>query len=100
MEMKEFFLSNAHGVKVSLLNWGGTLKSLWVPDQKGILADVVLGFDTPDEYRQKHPYFGALIGRVCNRVAGGSFTLQEKNYQLNLNDGRHHLHGGNKGFDK
>jgi aldose 1-epimerase len=64
------------------------------------VADVVLGFNTLDEYLAGHPYFGAIIGRVAGRISGGQFTLGDRAYQLALNDPPNHLHGGRAGFDK
>ena len=82
------------------MNYGGTVVSLKVPDRKGKLGDVVLGFDDLDGYIKESPYFGALIGRFGNRIGKGSFTLGGRHYSLAKNDGENHLHGGVKGFDK
>ena len=71
-----------------------------MPDREGVPGNVVLGFDTLDEYLQGNPYFGALIGRVGNRIANGRFTLEGREYALARNNGPNHLHGGIKGFDK
>src|SRR5262249_46468310 len=71
-----------------------------VPDKKGKLGDVVLGFDTLDGYLKGHPYFGCITGRFANRIAKGKFTLDGKTYSLATNNGVNHLHGGLKGFDK
>ncbi|NGO40362.1 galactose mutarotase [Limisphaera ngatamarikiensis] len=95
-----FTLRNANGVEARIINYGGTVLSLKVPDRNGQFGDVVLGFDTLAEYEQKSPYFGCLIGRYGNRIAGGRFTLNGVTYQLATNDGPNHLHGGIKGFDK
>jgi aldose 1-epimerase len=73
---------------------------LHVPDRHGRLEDVVLGFDNLQQYLQGHPYFGCTVGRFANRIAGGRFTLDGKSYQLAINNGPNHLHGGIKGFDK
>jgi aldose 1-epimerase len=73
---------------------------LQVPDKNGKLGDVVLGFDTLEEYLKGHPYFGAITGRIANRIANGKFTLDGKTYSLAINNGPNHLHGGLKGFDK
>jgi aldose 1-epimerase len=80
--------------------FGATLTELHAPDKDGKTADVVLGFDSIDGYVGKHPYFGATVGRVANRIAGGKFTLDDKEYTLARNNGPNSLHGGNKGFDK
>lgn len=95
-----FTLRNANGVEARIINYGGIVLSLKVPDRNGQFGDVVLGFDTLAEYEQKSPYFGCLIGRYGNRIAGGRFTLNGVTYQLATNDGPNHLHGGIKGFDK
>lgn len=92
-------LTNA-GLEARILDYGGILQSLLVPDVNGNFTDVVLGFDTLPPYLDEHPYFGALIGRYANRISNGQFNLNEKNYQLACNNGPNHLHGGNEGFDK
>jgi len=84
----------------AVLTYGGTLQSLCVPGADGQIKDVVLGFDTLDEYQNQTYYIGALIGRYANRIAGGRFVLNGKEYVLNKNNGENHLHGGNVGFDK
>jgi aldose 1-epimerase len=95
-----YTLANAQGVVVRIMNYGGTLVSLQAPDRNGVQADVVLGFDEFAPYLSQHPYFGSLIGRYANRIAGASFTIDGKIYRLSANDGRNHLHGGRIGFDK
>ncbi len=95
-----FTLRNSKGSVARITNYGGTVVSLEVPDRKGRLADVVLGFNNVKDYAAKSPYFGALIGRYGNRIAGGRFTLDGKTFQLAKNDGPNHLHGGIQGFDK
>jgi aldose 1-epimerase len=96
-----FTLTNVNGVEVRAMSYGAIIVSLRVPDRNGQLGDVVLGFDTFDEYvTKKPPYFGAIVGRYGNRIAKGQFTLDGKTYQLATNNGPNHLHGGVKGFDK
>jgi aldose 1-epimerase len=96
-----FNMTNAKGMRVTVSNYGCAIVSLWVPDKNGKLTDVVTGFDTLDGYTGRHPFFGVVAGRVANRINAGKFTLDGKEYQLELNDGgQHHLHGGLKGFDK
>lgn len=96
-----YTLTNDKGVEVKITNYGGIVTSLKVPDRNGDFSDVVLGYDTLDEYvKDNSPYFGALVGRYGNRIAGGTFTLEGKQYTLARNNGPNHLHGGNKGFDK
>jgi len=95
-----YTLTNANGCEVKITNYGGIVVSVKVPDRNGKLADVVLGYETLDEYIKNNPYFGALIGRYGNRIAKGKFTLGGKVYTLAVNNGQNHLHGGIVGFDK
>jgi aldose 1-epimerase len=95
-----YTLRNVHGVEARIMNYGGILVSLKVPDRNGKFADVVLGFNDLDSYLKGHPYFGALIGRYGNRIAKGRFTLNGVEYKLAVNNGENTLHGGLKGFDK
>ncbi len=95
-----YTLENAGGMRARITNYGGILVSLEVPDRDGISGNVVLGFDTLEEYLDGHPYFGALIGRYGNRIANGRFRLGGREYLLARNNGPNHLHGGIKGFDK
>ncbi|MFD8203213.1 aldose epimerase family protein, partial [Streptomyces sp. NPDC059701] len=89
------------GVRVRVLTYGGIVQSAEVPDRDGRTADVVLGFAGPDGYlAHPEPYFGALVGRYANRIAGGRFTLDGRTYTLALNNGPNSLHGGEHGFDK
>lgn len=95
-----YTLANSHGMKVKIMTYGAIVVSVEVPDRDGKLANVNLGFDNLDMYLKGHPYFGAIIGRYGNRIAGGKFTLDGKEYTLAVNNGPNHLHGGLKGFDK
>ena len=95
-----YTLTNANGVEARIITYGGIVVSLRTPDRKGKLDDIVLGFDTLDEYLKGHPFFGALTGRYANRIAKGRFTLNGVEYKLAVNNGENHLHGGIKGFDK
>jgi aldose 1-epimerase len=95
-----YTLTNAHGVVAKITNYGGIVTELHVPDKAGAMADVVLGFDDLKGYLGTHPFFGALVGRVANRIAKGRFTLDGKDYTLAVNNGPNALHGGEKGFDK
>jgi aldose 1-epimerase len=95
-----YTLENENGLRVRITNYGGIVLSLEVPDREGENGNVVLGFDTLDEYLAGHPYFGALIGRYGNRIAAGSFRLDGREYELARNNGPNHLHGGERGFDK
>jgi len=93
-------LTNAGGASVSISTFGGTVVSLRVPDRKGILGDVVLGFPEFRDYEKNSPYFGCLIGRFGNRIAKGRFRLDDRDYQLATNNNGQSLHGGWRGFDK
>jgi len=95
-----YTLTNANGMRMRVTNYGGIVTSLKVPDKKGKMGDVTLGYNTLAEYIEATPYFGALIGRYGNRIAKGKFTLDGKEYTLVTNNGPNHLHGGTKGFDK
>lgn len=95
-----FTLTNASGMRATIITYGGALTSLMVPDKAGKLGDVVLGMDSLDGYRQEPNYFGALIGRYGNRIGHAIFTLEGKQYTLPKNDGDNTLHGGPQGFDK
>jgi aldose 1-epimerase len=99
-KVEQHTFRNAYQLEVSVLSYGGIIQSVLVPDKNGKLADVVLGFDKLDDYVQRNPYFGAIIGRYGNRVAKGRFTLNGKTYQIPINDGSNALHGGPEGFEK
>lgn len=99
-QVDRYTLTNARGMRVQVITYGGIITSLEVPDRDGHFQDVVLGYDNLSEYEENNPYFGALIGRFGNRIADGKFTLEDKEYSLIQNDGKNHLHGGNKGYDK
>ncbi len=93
-----FTLTNAHGLEARIMNYGGIVVSLRVPDRNGHLDDIVLGFDSADGYATTSKYFGALIGRYANRIGKGAFTLNGLEYKLAINNGENHLHGGINGF--
>ena len=95
-----FTLTNSKGDQVKISNYGGTVTSWRTRDKAGKQSNIVLGFDSLGGYLTPPPYFGATIGRYGNRIAGGRFTLDNKTYTLATNNGKNHLHGGNKGFDK
>jgi aldose 1-epimerase len=95
-----YTLVNDAGMEARITPYGGTVVSLTAPDPDGNMEDVVLGFDTLDEYVDHSPFFGCLVGRYANRIAGGEFTLEGETYTLATNDGPNHLHGGDEGFDK
>lgn len=100
--IKKFTWENKNGTSVSLISYGAIIQSIKVPDRSGQIDDVVLGFDDIAGYRKSNnPYFGALVGRVANRIAGGQFKLNDEVLTVAKNwNGKHHLHGGLIGFDK
>lgn len=104
-EVSQFTLSNNYGVTVRLINYGGIITSIDMPDKSGKTENVVCGFSSlegylNDAYLENYPYFGAIIGRCANRIAKGHLEIGGKSYPLAVNNGPNHLHGGNTGFDK
>ena len=99
-EIDLYTCTNVNGLVVKLTNYGAIVVSVETPDRDGKLANITLGFDKLDGYLQRHPYFGATVGRYCNRIAKGKFTLDGQEYTLATNNGENHLHGGVAGFDK
>lgn len=95
-----YTLSNANGMKVGIINYGGRIVSIMAPDRNGKMADVVLGWNNLENYMKYNTYFGAIVGRFANRIADGKFTLDGKTYHLPINNGPNSLHGGTDGFDK
>jgi aldose 1-epimerase len=95
-----FTLTNAAGMEIRFLAYGGTIVSMRVPDRHGVLADVTPGFDSVEDYLTDGRFFGALVGRYANRIAGGRFRLDGVAYELSKNEGPNQLHGGPRGFDK
>lgn len=89
-------------ITMQVTNYGGRVIALWTPDRKGNMADVTLGYDHIDKYLNNtgERYLGAVVGRCANRIAGGSFTLNDVEYQLPKNDGENTLHGGELGTDR
>jgi aldose 1-epimerase len=98
--VEAFTLVNANGIEIRTIPFGCVIVSLLTPDRYGNRDDIVLGYDTLAEYLGQSSYFGAVVGRYANRIAGGEFVLDGSRYQLTRNDGRNHLHGGDRGFDK
>lgn len=102
--VKSYVLTNTHGLRAVLLDYGATLQSLEVPDRAGRLADVTLGYDTLPGWLGNTSYFGVMVGRYANRIAGGKFTIDGKSYQLATNNDPGgipcHLHGGPEGFHR
>jgi aldose 1-epimerase len=99
-EVDVYTLINKNGLLAKITNFGAILTELHVPDRKGKLGDVVLGFDTLADYLKNGPHLGSTVGRVGNRIANAKFELDGKTYKLAANNGAHHLHGGVKGWDK
>lgn len=93
-------LTNERGLQAEVLDYGVIIRSVIVPDQKGDPVDVVLGYDTLEEYVSDDCYLGATVGRCANRIKGASFQLSGKTYELYANNGTNHLHGGKLGFSK
>lgn len=99
-EVERFLLRNRRGMEAQILTYGGTVMRLTAPDRHGCYADVVLGHRTLADYLANDQYFGAIIGRYANRIAGARFPIDGVTYHLGQNSGRHSLHGGVCGFDK
>jgi aldose 1-epimerase len=99
-EVYLYTLKNNSGSEAKIIEFGATVVSLLIPDKNGKFADVVLGYDNLEGYVTGSSYFGAIVGRYGNRIGKGKFTLDGKEYQLSINDGENHLHGGVKGFNK
>lgn len=98
--VERYTLRNARGLSAEIMTYGATLMALRTPDRAGNLENIVLGFETLAPYLAGTPYFGAIVGRYANRIAGARFELDGRVYGLAANDGRNHLHGGLRGFDK
>ena len=96
----DLYTISGKNMTVRITNFGGIVTSIIVPDRDGKMDDVVLGFDSLKEYISEHPYFGCIVGRYGNRIAEGKFELEGHPYQLAANNGKNHLHGGIRGFDK
>lgn len=95
-----YTITNKNGASASVLNYGATWQSMFVPNRKGEFVDVVLGYDTIEDYQKNFMFLGATIGRVANRIKNARFTLGGVEYKLAANLGNECLHGGNVGFDK
>ena len=100
-EVTAYTLTNAHGLRATIIEYGAILVSLDVPDRDGKLADIALGFDDLDSYVRRNPLFGAVVGRYANRIAGARFMLDGIEHRITANAGKNHIHGGgNQRFDK
>ncbi|HEX9729683.1 MAG TPA: aldose epimerase family protein [Gemmatimonadales bacterium] len=98
--VESYTLTNPKGIEVRAITYGAIIISLRTPDRDGVLDDIVLGYATLAGYLEASPYFGAIVGRYGNRIAGGRFAIDGHPYRLATNDGPNHLHGGVTGFDK
>jgi aldose 1-epimerase len=98
--VEQYILTTDSGASASFITYGATLTRLRVPDRAGKLGDVVLGFDNLKQYEDQSPYFGAIVGRVANRIAHGIFHIDKTLYAVPINNDPNHLHGGFKGYDK
>lgn len=100
-DVMQYTITNASGMVVKVINYGGTITNIFVPDSSGKMGDVALGFDSMEGYLSKgNPYFGCIVGRYANRINKGKFTLDGKTYQLPINNNGNTLHGGIDGFNK
>ena len=98
--VEKFTVANSNGFSFSVITFGAIMTSFFMPDSDGVARNITLGPDTLEGYLENTPYFGATVGRFANRIAYGKFTLKGREYFLAKNDGEHHLHGGEKGFNK
>ncbi|MFC2084745.1 aldose epimerase family protein [Bacteroidota bacterium] len=99
-EIYLYTMTNKDNSEVQITNYGAAVVAVKVPDKKGIIEDVVLGFEKLEDYVKIRGFYGAIVGRYGNRIGKGKFTLEGKEYFLSVNDGENHLHGGIKGFDR
>lgn len=99
-EVSLYTLTNGTGVVVKITNFGAIVTSVITPDKNDRMGDVVLGFNNVKGYIPNDPHIGGIIGRYANRIAKGRFTVEDQEYKLATNNGDHHLHGGNIGFDR
>jgi aldose 1-epimerase len=99
-EVELITLTNAAGVSASIMTYGAGIQALWVPGRDGELADVALGHAALEQYVEQPQFIGSTVGRVANRIAGGRFTFDGRDYRVPVNNGPNSLHGGEQGFDK
>ena len=98
-QVTKYLLIN-NQLQVNVLNYGGIITEIYTPDKEGTEENIVLGFDNIEDYEEKSPYFGAIIGRHAGRIENAEFKLDGKKYNLAANEGSHNLHGGIVGLDK
>lgn len=89
-----YSLKNTRGMSVEVLNYGGIIVSINVPDKNGIIEDVVLGYDNLDSYINNNPCFGTIIGRHANRIENSEFEINHVKYRVTPNEGKNQCHGG------
>lgn len=99
-QVVEYTLTNAHGHYVNIINYGGIITGIHVPDRDGIVKNIVLSYDNIKSYEDESPFFGCITGRMAGRIAGANFTINDTLYTLEKNDGDNNLHGGPIGLDK
>lgn len=97
-EVNLFTFETPNGLNISITNYGGIVTSIKAPDKHGVSEEITAGFDSLDQYIKGHPHFGVIVGRFANRIAKGKFTLNNIDYNLPINNGPNHLHGGDHGF--
>lgn len=94
-----FTFESKKGLSISIINLGGIITSIRMPDKNGQMDEIVAGFPSLQPYLNGHPYFGAIVGRYANRIADAGFTINGIHYKLSANDNKNHIHGGLKGYD-
>ena len=97
-DVKSYTITNKNNLKMEIITYGGIITSIWTPDKNGKFDDIVLGYDNLSDYQKGDKFFGAIIGRCGNRIKNSRFILNGREYVLESNDGKNHLHGGSKGF--
>lgn len=95
-----YHMETTDGMKVTIINYGAAVTSIVMPDKNGKVEEITAGFPVLDAYLAEHPFFGVTVGRYANRIAKGTFSLNNKKYQLPVNNGNNHLHGGPNGFHR
>ena len=98
--IKEYKLVNSNGISIVIISYGGIIKEINTPSRNGKFENIVLGYKDNNEYLNDKYYMGAIIGRYANRIAKGSFKLNDKIIKIDKNENNNHLHGGNNGFHK
>ena len=98
LDARLFTFENTNGLIISITNYGGIITSLKTPGKDGVSEEICAGFSSLDDYLKDHPHFGVIVGRFANRIAKGQFTINGTTYNLPINNGPNHLHGGNRGF--